>query len=113
MHCESGRVDDQVSFSDHPFAGGGKLSDVVQPPLPAGHLELIMLNAVPKGQLVPLIQMIMRSTVPSLRVCPAEWTLERNTAACGLPCAVDEVPGDGLGLARPAHEGQLHEVHTL
>lgn len=52
MPCESGRVDDQVSFADHPFAGGGKLSDVVQPPLPAGHLELIMLNPVPKGRLV-------------------------------------------------------------
>ena len=81
MHCESGRVDDQVSFADHPFAGGGKLSDVVQPPLPAGHLELIMLTPVPKGRLVTVIQMIMRSTVPSLSVCPAEWTPERNTAA--------------------------------
>ena len=52
MHCESGRVDDQVSFSDHPFAGGGKLSDVVQPSLPAGHFELTMLNPAPKGRLV-------------------------------------------------------------
>ena len=52
LHCESGRVDDQVSFSDHPLAGGGVLGNVVQPPLPARHFELIMLNPVPKGRLV-------------------------------------------------------------